>query len=202
MMKIGVVGGTFDPVHNGHLAIAREVRARLSLTRILFVPAGQPWLKASRVISAAGHRLEMVRLAIAGCSYCELSTVEIDHPGPSYAVDTIEELGRRLGPGDELFFILGGDSLAELPRWHEPGRLVRLCRLVVIPRPGYPPPDLDLLEEAVPGLSQRVTLLDGPEIDVNASLVRGRVARGASIGHLVPGPVERYIREHRLYLPG
>ncbi len=202
MMKIGVVGGTFDPVHNGHLAIAREVRARLSLTRILFVPAGQPWLKASRVISAAEHRLEMVRLAIAGCSYCELSTVEIDRPGPSYAVDTIEELGRRLGPGDELFFVLGWDSLAELPQWREPRRLVRLCRLVVIPRPGYPPPDLDLLKEAVPGLSHRVTLLDGSEIDISASLVRRRVARGASIGHLVPGPVERYIREHGLYLPG
>jgi len=201
-MKIGVVGGTFDPVHNGHLAIAREVRARLSLTRILFVPAGQPWLKARRVISAAEHRLEMVRLAIAGCSCCELSTVEIDRPGPSYAVDTIEELGRRLGPGDELFFVLGWDSLAELPRWREPRRLVRLCRLVVIPRPGYPPPDLDLLKEAVPGLSHRVTLLDGPEIDISASLVRRQVARGASIGHLVPGPVERYIREHGLYLPG
>ena len=202
MMKIGVVGGTFDPVHNGHLAIAREVRTRLSLTRILFVPAGQPWLKASRVISAAEHRLEMVRLAIAGCSCCELATVEIDRPGPSYAVDTIGELERRLGPGDELFFVLGWDSLAELPRWREPRRLVGLCRLVVIPRPGYPPPDLDLLEEAVPGLSQRVTLLDEPEVDISASLVRGRVARGASISHLVPGPVERYIREHGLYIPG
>jgi len=202
MMRIGVLGGTFDPIHNGHLTIALEVRTKLNLTRVLFVPAGQPWLKTDRVISAAEHRRELVRLAIAGSPYFKLSTVEIDRPGPSYAVDTMEELKSRLGAGGELFFILGWDSLAELPQWHEPRRLLWLCRLVIVPRPGYPPPDLDLLEEAIPGLSQRVTLLDGPEVDISASLVRERVARGDSIGHLVPGPVEKYIRERRLYLTG
>ncbi len=111
-MEVGVFGGTFDPIHNGHLVVAEEVRAQLSLAEILFVPAGQPWLKPDSPIAAAEHRGQMVRLALAGKPHFKLSTLEIERVGPSYSVDTIAELQGQLGAGDELFFILGWDSLA------------------------------------------------------------------------------------------
>jgi len=198
-MNIGVLGGTFDPIHNGHLLMAEEARARLNLASVLFVPAGQPWLKADSPILAAEHRVEMVRLAIAGKPYCKLSTMEIERAGPTYTVDTIAELGSRLGDGDELFFILGQDNLAQLPQWHEPSRLVEMCYLVAVPRPGSRAPNLKALEADIPGISQRVMLMDKPNVDIGASVIRDRVRRGLPILHLVPEPVSRYIREHGLY---
>ena len=199
-MNIGVLGGTFDPIHIGHLILAEEVRARLKLAEIIFVPAGQPWLNKTSPISPAEHRVEMLRLAIADKPYFELATMEIERAGFTYTVDTIAELKAQLGAGDELFFILGWDNLAELPRWRQPSRLITMCRLVAVPRPYYPLPDLKALEASIPGLSQRVTLMDKPEIDISASVIRGRVARGLSIHHLVPEQVAEYIRQHKLYL--
>ena len=198
-MNIGVMGGTFDPIHNGHLIVAEEVRARLNLTEILFVPAGQPWLKASSPIAAAEHRIQMVRLAIADKAYLKLSTMEIERAGPSYTVDTMAELQGQLGAEDELFFILGWENLAELPQWREPYRLIKICRLVAVPRPGYSTPDLSSLEADIPGLSQSLLLLDTPQIDISASSIRNRVAQGLSIAHLVPEPVGIYIKQHKLY---
>ena len=125
-MNIGVLGGTFDPIHMGHLIIAEEVRARLDLAEVLFIPAGQPWLKPNNAISPAQHRVEMVRLAISDEPSFKISTMEIERPGPSYTVDTIIELSGQIGAGDKLFFILGWDNLIQLPRWHEPSRLVKL----------------------------------------------------------------------------
>jgi len=199
-MNIGLLGGTFDPIHNGHLMVAEEVRVRLNLAEILFLPTGQPWLKANSPVLSAEHRTRMIRLAIGDKPYFKLSTVEIERDGPTYTVDTVAELQGQLGAGDELFFILGWDSLAGLPEWKEPSRLVRMCRLVAVPRPGYPYPDLEALETFIPGLSQRVIVLDEPEIDVSASAIRDRIARGLSIRHLIPEPVERYIQEYRLYI--
>ena len=199
-MNIGVLGGTFDPIHMGHLIIAEEVRARLDLAEVLFIPAGQPWLKPNNAISPAQHRVEMVRLAISDEPSFKISTMEIERPGPSYTVDTIIELSGQIGAGDKLFFILGWDNLIQLPRWHEPSRLVKLCRLVPVPRVGHPSPDLDSLETAIPGLAQSLIMLDTPQIEISSSEIRERVARGLSIHQLVPEPVERYIREHRLYV--
>lgn len=133
-MNIGVMGGAFDPIHLGHLIVAEEIRARLNLSEVLFVPAGQPWLKLNTPISAAEHRVEMVHLAITDKHYFKLSTMEIERAGPSYTVDTIAELKAQLGAEDKLFFILGWDSLAELPRWHEPSRLITMCYLVIAPQ--------------------------------------------------------------------
>jgi len=195
--KIGVLGGTFDPVHNGHLAVAEEVRTSLKLSRVVFVPAARPWLKTD--ISPVEHRLEMVRLAIAGRSYFELSMVDVQRPGLSYTIDTLADLKSRFGASSELYFILGWGSLAELPRWREPSRLIQMCRLVAVPRPGYPPPDLKSLEAAIPGISERLVLLDKPEIDISATEIRKKVSRGESITGLVPEAVEEYIREHGLY---
>lgn len=201
-MNIGVLGGTFDPIHMGHLIIAEEVRARLDLAEVLFVPAGQPWLKLNNAISPARHRVEMVRLAIADEPSFKLSTMEIERPGPSYTVDTMAELSSQIGAEGKLFFILGWDNLIQLPRWHQPSRLVKMCRLVPVPRVGHPSPDLNSLEAAVPGLSQSLIMLDTPQIEISSSEIRERVARGLSIHQLVPEPVERYIREHGLYVKG
>lgn len=198
-MKIGVIGGTFDPIHNGHLLIGEVVREQQELVVVLFVPNGRPWLKTKPPIASAAHRAEMVCLAIAGKPYFKLSTVDIDRPGPSYSVDTLADLQAQLGSQNEFFFILGWDSFAELPQWQTPSRLVGLCRLVVVPRPGCPRPALNALEALIPGLSERVTLMDRPEIDISASEIRRRVAHGLSISHLVPEAVNTYIRQHKLY---
>ncbi len=199
-MNIGLMGGTFDPIHNGHLVVAEEIRSRLDLAVLLFVPAGQPWLKMGNPVSLAEDRVHMVRLAIADKPCLKLSTMEVERPGATYTVDTIAELQAQLGAENDLYFILGWDSLAELPQWKEPSRLITMCRLAVVPRPGYPRPDLKALEARIPGSSQRVILMDKPEIDISASEIRDRIAQRLSISHLVPGPVESYIRRHRLYM--
>jgi nicotinate-nucleotide adenylyltransferase len=199
-MNIGVFGGTFDPIHLGHLAVAEEVRASLGLAEVLFIPAGHPWLKADRPISPAKPRVEMVNLAIVGHPHFKLSTCEVDRPGPSYAVDTIDILQQQLGTEARLFFFLGSDALSELPQWKEPSRLIQICHLVAFTRPGFALPPLESLESAIPGLSQHVTFVEVPQVDISATQIRNRVSRGASIHGLVPQAVERYIQEQGLYL--
>ena len=199
-MNIGVMGGTFDPIHNGHIVVAEEARTRLNLAEVLFMPAGQPWLKADRNVTPAEHRVEMVRLAIADRPYFKLSTIEVERRGPTYTADTLVDLRDQLEPEDALYFIVGWDDLAQLPQWQKPSQLVQLCFIVAVPRPGCPPPELESLDNDIPALSQRVINLDKPEIDISASEIRDRVARGLPIGHLVPAPVERYIKQHKLYL--
>ncbi len=199
-MKIGVLGGTFDPVHNGHLEIAEEVRSRLELDEVLFMPAGQPWLKPEQTISPAQDRVEMLRLALMYKRHFKLSLIEIERSGPTYTIDTILDLKKKYNAGDEMFFIIGWDSLAELPKWKEPSHLVTLCRMVAVPRPGYSPPDIKAMEKVVPGLSGRITFLDKPLVDISATGIRGRVALGLSIKGLVTPSVENYIREHGLYV--
>ncbi len=198
-MKTGVFGGTFDPVHNGHLAIAEEVRQQLSLDEVWFVPTGQPWLKAGRMITPWKQRVKMVELAITGKPYFKLSTIEVSRPGPSYTIDTIVELKKDM-PEAELYFIAGWDSLNSLPLWKEAPRLVTLCRLVAVPRPGIPKPDLSRLEESIPGISKNVIMLQKPNIDISATDIRERVSRGLPIGTLVPEKVAAYIKKSKLYL--
>ena len=199
-MNIGVLGGTFDPVHNGHLIVAGEVMAGLGLAAVIFVPAGQPWLKADWPVTPAEHRLQMLRLALADKPDFKISTLEIERAGPSYTVDTMAELREKAGSDDELFFILGQDNLAQIPQWQEPSRLMEMCYLVAVNRQGAPRPRLKSLEKSLPGISGRVMLLERPEIDISASDIRERVARGLSVRHLVPEPVNRYIKENGLYV--
>jgi nicotinate-nucleotide adenylyltransferase len=196
-VNIGVLGGTFDPIHIGHLIIAEEARVKLGLSKVLFVPAGQPWLKQDRDITAAVHRIEMVRRAIADNPYFELSTLEVERSGPSYTVDTLTMLHKQLGGRTSLFFILGRDTLAELPLWKEPQKVVQLCRLVVPPRLGSR--DLRHLETTLPGLLDKVIQLAMPVIGISSSEIRRRIAQGLSIRYLVPPEVEKYITEHRVY---
>lgn len=198
-MDIGVLGGTFDPIHLGHLMIAEEARLSLGLAQVLFVPAGQPVFKTDRAITPVMHRLEMVKRAIAANPCFELSTTEVDRSGPSYAVDTIAILQQQLGAEARFFFLLGWDALVELPQWKEPTKLVQLCQLVAVPRPDCGSPDLDALEASIPGIAESVVLLDIPPIDISSSDIRQRVAQGLSIRHLVSGGVEEYIQEQKLY---
>jgi len=199
-MKVGIMGGTFDPVHSGHLIIAEEVREALGLSEVLFMPCGQPWLKLERPITPAVHRVEMVRLAIGTSPQFKLSEVEVKRPGPSYSVDTMMDFQEQFGSGAELFFIVGCDALADLARWKEPQRLIQLCKLVAVPRLNFNSPDLKALERSVPGVSKRLIYVATPIIDISSSRIRERVRKGLSIRYLVPEKVEEYIRRQKLYV--
>ncbi|HET6478186.1 MAG TPA: nicotinate-nucleotide adenylyltransferase [Dehalococcoidales bacterium] len=199
-MNVGILGGTFDPVHSGHLILAEVAREQLNLNEVLFIPAGQPWLKVDRTITPAEHRLQMLRLALNDTPYFRISEMEIQRSGPTYTIDTINALKERLSDEDELFFILGQDNLMQLPQWHDAPELIKLCYLVAAPRPGVKKPDLKALEAEIPGIRQRVMLMKEPLVDISATNIRERVARGLSVRHLVPEPVNRYIKEHRLYM--
>ncbi len=198
-MKIGVLGGTFDPVHRGHIAMARVAREALGLDRVLLVPAGRPMSVKNALLTGARHRLAMLRLAAVGAPELEVSTVETDRSGPSYTADTLAALRQEYGEEAEIYFILGDDCLAHLPTWHEPQRLIKLGRLAAVPRPGYPRPDLKALEANLPGISARVTLLPGPHMDISATDIRARAARGEPLGDLVPEDVATYIKMQKLY---
>jgi len=199
-MNIGVMGGTFDPVHAGHISIAEEARRLLRISRVIFVPAGHPYFKSISHISPAGHRVKMLNRALAATPYFEISLMEIERPGPTYTVETIRRLKETLNPQDEIYFILGWDSLLSLPHWQDPMHLISLCRLVAAPRPGYPVPDVSLLEKDLPGITERVTVMEKPLIDISSSDIRERVRQGLPIDQMVPPAVADYIREQGLYL--
>ena len=197
-MNVGILGGTFDPIHIGHLILAEEARVQLRFNEIFFVPAGQPWLKAGRSITPAFHRVEMVRRAIASNPYFKLCTLEVERSGPSYTVDTLMALREQLGAEAFFFFILGRDTLADIPLWKEPNRLLQICHLVVAPRINSTV-DLDSLETSVPGIKNNIIQLDMPVIEISSSVIRQRLAQGLSIRYLVPHEVERYITERKVY---
>lgn len=198
-MKIGVLGGTFDPIHLGHLILAEQARTRLGLERVLFVPAGEPWRKAGRQIAPVADRVAMVRAAVAGDPYFEVSLVESERRGPSYTAETLEALLALLGEAADLSFILGQDALMDLPHWRAPGRIIALARLAVAARASWTPPDLDALERAVPGISDRIDMVEMPLVEISSTDIRQRLATGISTRFLLPPAVEAYIREHGLY---
>lgn len=199
LRRVGILGGTFDPIHYGHLVIAEDCRDQLRFDLVLFVPAGDPPHKRHRVVTPAADRVAMVERAIAGNPGFGLSRIEVERPGPSYSVDTVRSLRAELGAEAELFFIIGNDSLADLPTWHEPERLLDFCTVVAVNRPGYPGFDLAQLEPALPGASRRILRVEVPGLNLTSSGLRARVAAGRTITYLVPDAVRDYIREHRLY---
>ena len=201
-VKVGVMGGTFDPIHMGHLTIAEDIMRKLGLSEVLFIPAGQPVFKQGISVSPAEHRLEMVLLATASNTYFNVSTIELERPGPSYSVDTVEELKAGLCGGSTLYLIMGFDTLSELALWKDPGRLLRMCHVVGVRRPGHIEIDLSSLESSVPGAGEKVMIVDAPLLDISASDIRRRVSQGLVIRHMVPVEVENYIMEHNLYLQG
>ena len=192
------MGGTFDPIHIAHLAIAEEVRVRLALDRVLFVPARVSPLKVGNTHATGDDRYRMVELAIVDNAGFQASRLELDRSGPSYTVDTLASLRKAYGDEAALYFIMGMDALEALPYWRHPDQIVRLARLVVIARPGYEA-DWVALERAIPGLREATEVIDTLRLDISSSELRERVRQGMPIRYLVPAPVEAYIREHRLY---
>lgn len=187
MAKLAVFGGTFDPIHNGHLVAAREVVKKLHVDRVLFVPTGDSYQKAET--SSASHRAEMVRLAISSEPEFDLDTVDIDRPGATYTVDTLREIKLK-HPQDELFFILGADALAGIESWKSYQSLFSLARFVVVTRPGH------IFDSKFDHL---VTRLDIPALDLSSTEIRHRKAEGKSIADLVPAEVANYIETNKLY---
>ena len=199
MTRAGILGGTFDPIHYGHLVIAEDARVALQLEKVLFIPAREPPHKPKGSYSPFQDRVRMTELAISGNPYLELCLIEAKRPGPSYSVDTLRDLQATLGPGAELYFIVGMDSLSNILAWHQPKELISLCRLVVAERAGYQV-DLSELERALPGLRERMVLIDTPELSISSTDLERRVRCGLPIRYQVPPDVERYIREHGLYV--
>jgi nicotinate-nucleotide adenylyltransferase len=197
-MRVGVFGGTFDPIHIGHLVSAEEAWVELKLERVVFLPAGLPPHKLDHVMSPVEHRLAMVELAIASNPHFAVSKVDIERFGPCYTVDTIELLRDEWGPGVEIYFIMGSDSLLDILTWHNPRRLIRLCRFAVVSRSGYQV-DLDELDALLPGVTSRVQMLNAPELAISSTDIQRRVREGLSIKYQVPEAVEDYIYQHKLY---
>ena len=200
---IGILGGTFDPIHLGHLAIAEAARESLRLDWVLFVPAGVPVHKPAVPIWPAEDRVAMVIAAIADNPAFALSRAELDRDGPSYAVDTLEGLAAQLraaGGDPDLTFILSAEAYAGLQDWHRPERILELCRMAVVPRPGAPPVDPAAMDRLVRGAETRTVLVDAPLLDISSSEIRDRVAAGRSIRYLVPDAVIAYIGDHALYV--
>lgn len=198
-MRTGVLGGTFDPPHLGHLALAAAARETLQLDRVLFVPAGEPWRKADGDVTPADQRVRMVEAAIADLPWAEIDTIEVERQGPSYASETMRELVARGTPGDEWWFILGADALADLPQWHEPEALLAACRLAVAVRPPAASPVSDEVRARFPGIEERLDLVPLPPLDVASTELRERVAAGVATDHLLPVAVRQVIETLGLY---
>ena len=197
----GVLGGTFDPPHWAHLAIAEHAREALGLDGVIFMPAGVPPHKGDRAISLPEHRVAMVELAIAGNPHFRISRMEVERPGPSYTADTMQvyaECARTEGRPEPVF-ILSVDALCGLDTWHDPFRLLDQCRIAVVPRHGYRHPSRAWLEERFPARQDRFVFLDGPDLGNSASEIRRRASAGLSIRYLLPRSVEAYVHERRLY---
>ncbi len=198
LSRIGILGGTFDPPHMGHLWLATLARESLALDRVLFMPAGQPPHKRDRHVSSAADRVLMTRLAIAGDDALDITLLEIERPGPSFTIDSIGEL-RRQYDGATLYLVMSADSLAQIDTWREPDRLLEEVEWAVGPRPGSALPDRDALETRFGTAAARIHLLEGPSLDVSATAIRARVAAGQAIRYLVPQAVEELILERGLY---
>jgi len=195
--KIGLFGGTFDPPHRGHLALADQVYRQLRLDRLLWVVTPDPPHKPGGPVAAARHRLAMVRLAVDGTPY-EVSEIEFERRGPHYALDTVRAIAGK-HPGAELIYLMGGDSLSDLPKWHHPAELVAaLTGIAVMRRPGDAI-DLPALEQLVPGLAARVRFVDAPAVGIASREIRCRIAAGEEFRDWVLPAVSEYIAAHRLY---
>jgi nicotinate-nucleotide adenylyltransferase len=189
------MGGTFDPIHHGHLVAAEEARWQFHLDLVVFVPAGRPWQKPVGV-SPAEDRYAMTVLATASNPAFTVSRLEVDHPGPTYTVDTLRRLRAAEPAGTRLFFIIGADAVLQLLTWKDPDQVLALAELIAATRPGF---DLDRLVGQVPAVAGRVHRMAIPALAISASDLRARVARGAPIRYLVPDEVARYIHDHALY---
>jgi nicotinate-nucleotide adenylyltransferase len=192
MARVGIMGGTFDPIHHGHLVAASEVSALFELDEVIFVPTGEPWQKTARRVSPAEHRYLMTVIATASNPRFWVSRVDIDRAGPTYTVDTIRDIAAQR-PGAELYFITGADALGQILSWDRAEEALKLARFIGVTRPGY-----ELSDAHLP--THTVTLLDVPAMAISSSDCRERVQQGHPVWYLVPDGVVQYINKHRLYL--
>ena len=199
-MRLGILGGTFDPIHYGHLLAAEAARCTLRLDYVLFTPAASPPHKLNSRISPIEHRLAMLALAIEDNPAFSVSLVDIERPEPQYSIDTVRLLREEWGTdADNTFFIVGTDSLEHMLGWYQPATLIQRCRLGVVPRPGFKPDMLEI-ERILPGVSQRVDWVDMPAVGISATDLRRRVRQGISVRYQTPAGVTRYIMDHRIFL--
>jgi nicotinate-nucleotide adenylyltransferase len=196
--RIGIFGGTFDPIHIGHLILAEEAWFQLRLDCIYLAPAGNPPHKRGRRMAPVEDRVRMAELATADVDYALVSRIDADRPGPHYTSDLVRLLQRQVGSDSDIYFLMGMDSLRDLPTWHEARWLVDNARLVALSRHDVEL-DWETLEGALPGVRSRVTILDMPELEIASHVIQQRVRNGQPIRHMVPRAVEAYIRKHGLY---
>lgn len=198
--RFGLLGGTFDPPHAAHLALAEAALASLHLDRVVFVPAGDPWRKAGRAVTSSSARLEMTRALVAGLPWAEVSTIEVEREGPSFTADTVEAMAAARG--GEWWVILGADALADLGHWRDPTRLVAAARLGVAARPGARVEAPAALRALIPDIDDRIDLIEMAEVDLASTGVRARLRAGGSVEGDVPPAVIEVIRRRGLYVPG
>ena len=196
--RIGLFGGTFDPPHLGHLILASEAQSQLELDRLLWVLTPEPPHKLEQIITSIEHRLAMVQLAIADNPTFELSRVELERPGPHYTLDTIQEIAEK-NPRAQIVPIIGGDSLNDLPKWHEPQKLVYACHWIGVMRRPHEEPSLKELERDLPGISSKIHYVDAPLLEIASREIRNRIAEGKSVRYYLPSSVYEYIEQHHLY---
>jgi nicotinate-nucleotide adenylyltransferase len=200
-MRVGVFGGTFDPVHVGHLILAEHCREQATLDQVLFVPALLPPHKQQQTLTPFAQRVEMLALAISGNPAFRVEEIEKDRPGPSYTVDTLTQL-TQTRPGDDWCFIVGSDSLHDLPLWYQPRRILELATLLVVVRADYPPFSAQAMREALrlgEGFPLRYQVIDAPLVTISSRDIRRRSAEGRSVRYMVPRAVEAYIQDKGLY---
>ena len=198
-MRRGILGGTFDPIHIGHLVLAQEVQWRLGLDEVWLIPTGKAWMKQSEPLTEKAHREAMVELAIAKHPWLRLNTAELNRPGNTYTVDTLEQLRANEFKDDEVMFIMGIDTFNAVHRWKNPTRILELVRLVIALRPGYGTIDLTALEAIAPTAGQRVIPVEMPLIEISGVDLRRRVGADEPIEYLVPDAVRTYITNNGLY---
>ncbi|WP_311210275.1 MULTISPECIES: nicotinate-nucleotide adenylyltransferase [unclassified Aeromicrobium] len=194
--RVGVMGGTFDPIHHGHLVAASEVQSWFDLDEVVFVPTGRPWQKADREVSTAEHRYLMTVIATAANPRFEVSRVDIDRDGPTYTIDTLRDLAADM-PDADLYFITGADAMAAILTWRDHEELFELAHFVGCTRPGH-----EMDEQTLEGLPvERITLVEIPALAISSTDCRVRVTSGEPVWYLVPDGVVQYIGKHRLYSP-
>ena len=200
-MRVGIFGGTFDPIHLGHLILVEQCRDQAKLDQVLFIPAALPPHKQQQALTPFGQRVEMLSLAISGHAAFRIDELEKERTGPSYTVDTLAHLQAQR-PGDELYFILGSDSLQDLPMWYQPRRVLELATLIVMVRADWPPFSESQLKEALKlsgDFALRHQVVEAPLITLSSRDIRRRIAEGRSVRYMIPRAVEAYIHEKGLY---
>ncbi len=197
--RLGVMGGTFDPIHYGHLVTAEEALSQFSLDEVVFVPTGQPWMKAEREVSPAEDRYLMTVIATSSNPRFSVSRLEIERDGPTYTVETLRALRAEVGDGCELFFVTGADAMLEIFQWKAPDEVLEQAHFIAATRPGY---DIARFEQAAPTRHPNVSVMDIPALAISSSDIRRRVAAGQPIRYLVPEGVKTYIEKAALYAEG